>query len=199
MTPDPRSDDTPPIAPSAPSAAEPTAEDRQAWARRRFLRVGAGGTAALVVTVTHKRAFAGIKKNVVASNCASLQGVPDLKHADKKKALVTSAMGTPKGMICRPRDQTPPACPTISDKKSKYYKYPWDSGQQYYISAGKFKKGCGTIEQTVQTSYNYRLYEKGYCPIKFDANGLSYDTTATYYKKDKDGFVLKACEVPHGH
>lgn len=193
MTPDPRSEDTP-IASQPMQGA--SAEDRQGWARRRFLRAGAGGTAALVVTVAHKRAFAGIKKNVVASNCASLQGVPDLKNADKKKALQTSAMGTPKGLICRPRDQSPPVCPTVSNKKSQFYKFPNNEGKQFYISAGKFKNGCGTIERTLQTSHNYRLYEKGYCPLKFDANGLYYDTTATYFKKDGSAFVQKACTAP---
>lgn len=173
-----------------------SAEDRRVHARRRFLRLGAGGSAALVVTVVHKRAFAGIKKNVVASNCASLQGVPDLKHADQKKALETSAMGTPKGLICRPREEVPPACPTTSGKTSNFYKFANDSGKQFYISTKYFKDGCGSIEKTLQTSHNYRLYEKGYCPLKYDQNGLDYDRTATYFKKDHGVFVQMACEAP---
>jgi hypothetical protein len=176
-------------------ALSPT-DDRRVQARRRFLRLGAGGSAALVVTVVHKRAFAGIKKNVVASNCASLQGVPDLKNADRKKALETSAMGTPKGLICRPRDETPPICPTTSDKKSQFYKFPNDSGKQFYISANKFKNGCGSIEKTLQTSHNYRLYEKGYCPLKYDLNGLDYDRSATYFRKKDGNFILTQCEAP---
>ncbi len=192
---------TPETRPEDKTAAErppelSSADDRRVQARRRFLRIGAGGTAALVVTVTHRRAFAGIKKNVVASNCASLQGVPDLKNTDQKKALQTSAMGTPKGLMCRPRDETPPVCPTTSTKKSTFYKFADDSGKQFYISANKFKNGCGSIEKTLQASHNYRLYEKGYCPLKYDANGLYYDRSATYYLK-KDGlFHLMQCEAP---
>lgn len=193
MTPESRPEDQS-VAEQQPALSH--VDDRRVEARRRFLRMGAGGTAALVVTVTHKRAFAGIKKNVVASNCASLQGVPDLKNADRKKALETSAMGTPKGLICRPRDETPPVCPTTSTKKSQFYKFANDSGQQFYISAKQFNKGCGSIEQTLQASHNYRLYEKGYCPLKYDANGLYYDTTATYYKKKDGMFNLMQCEAP---
>jgi hypothetical protein len=171
-----------------------SAEDRQGSARRRFLRAGAGGTAALVVTVAHKRAFAGIKKNVVASNCASFQGVPDLKGADKKNALQTSAMGTPKGLICRPRDQQ--ISPPTDTRKSEFYKYANNEGQVLFIKSNGFKNGSGTIQKTLQMSHNYRLYEKGYCPLKFDQNGLYYDTTATYFKKEGSGFVQKACTAP---
>lgn len=189
MTPDPRIEDKP----SAGQAAEvPSAEDRRVQARRRFLRTGAGGTAALIVTVTHKRAFAGIKKNTVASNCASLRGVPDLKGADQKKALETSAMGTPKGLVCRPKGE-PPSCPTAGDKLAKYVD---SSGvPQYYISASVFKNGCGSIERTVQASRNYRLYQKGWCPLKYDANGISYDTTAAYFKQKKGGLESVMCKV----
>lgn len=173
------------------------ADDRRVQARRRFLRIGAGGSAALVVTVVHKRAFAGPKKNVVASNCASLRGVPDLKNADKKKALETSAMGTPKGLVCRPRDQAPPPLPTMGKKKSEFYKFPHDSGQQYYFSAKQFNKGLGSIDRTLEASHNYRLYEKGYCPLKYDERGLTYDRSATYFEKKKGGgFELKNCKAP---
>jgi hypothetical protein len=103
--------------------------DRRIEARRKFLRMGAGGSAALVVTVMHKRAFAGPKKGdgAVASNCASLRGVPDLRKADKKKALEASAMGTPKHMFCRPRDEPPPPSPGESYKAGQALRSEWES------------------------------------------------------------------------
>jgi hypothetical protein len=195
MKPDFRSEQSP--NPENQSELLSSADDRRVQARRRFLRMGAGGSAALVVTVVHKRAFAGPKKNVVASNCASLRGVPDLKHADKKKALETSAMGTPKGLICRPRDEPHPLPPAAGRKKSQFYKFPNDSGQQYYISAKQFDDGLGSIEKTVEASYNYRLYEKGYCPLKYDGRNLTYDRSATYFEKKKGStFELKSCKAP---
>lgn len=170
-------------------------DDRRIEARRKFLRMGAGGSAALVVTVVHKRAFAGPKKGggVVASNCASLRGVPDLRKADKKKALEASAMGTPKNMICRPRDQPPPH-PGSPNKKSKYYN---QNGQQPLVySSKKFKEGLGDLDLTLQHANNYRLYEKGYCPIVYDQFGLRYDTSAVYFEGGNGGsLVRKNCKI----
>lgn len=180
---------------SAVTHSEQTVEDKKVAARRRFLRVGAQGSAALIVTVAHRRAFAGIKKNVIASACASLQGTPDLVGADKKKALEASAMGTPKGLICRPR---PPAHDpnklnilTGQTKQAKYYKDGFGTPVQY-ISEKEFNSGLGTLEgpnSTVSASYNYRLYENGYCPIVVDSTGLKYDETAKYYVRSGDGSV----------
>ena len=64
-----------PILPEGATQDQRATEDKRVAARRRFLRVGAGGSAALVMTVTHKRSFAGgVKKGVVASHCTSLRG-----------------------------------------------------------------------------------------------------------------------------
>ena len=56
MTPDNQRE---PIAAEASPQDLRAADDKRVAARRRFLRVGAGGSAALVMTVTHKRSFAG--------------------------------------------------------------------------------------------------------------------------------------------
>jgi hypothetical protein len=203
MTPD--SQHKPTNSPSETGPGQPDL-DRKTAARRRFLRIGAQGSAALVVTVAHRRTFAGIKNNVMASNCASLQGTPDLKNSHRKKGLETSAMGTPKGLMCRPR---PPAddpnkignC--TPSGQSEYYQFPNDGGRVSYVDDKELKKGCGSIlpdamppNNTITASYNYRLYEKGYCPIVFDNQGLRYDLNATYYKKDGGNFILKQCKGP---
>ena len=194
---------------------EHTDEDRKIAARRRFLRISAQGSAAIVVTVAHRRTFAGIKKNVVASACGSLQGTPDLKGANKKKALEASAMGTPKGLICRPRPPAPDpnklgSCtPT---ETSKFFKLDGTNYSKVPIVDGKeLENGCGSIlidsmppNNTISASYNYRLYEKGYCPIVFDSSGgLTYKLDAQYYTRTGDGNVNKpyvftpnACKGP---
>jgi hypothetical protein len=204
MKPESRPDKEPPVEQQPALSSE---DDRRVRARRRFLRMGAGGSAALVVTVVHKRAFAGIKKNVVASACTSLQGVPDLKHVNQKKALETSAMGTPKGLICRPR---PPAhdpnkvgsC--MPSKASKYFQLGIGGNTKVQIvEEGELKHGCGSILQsamppnnTISASYNYRLYEKGYCPIVYDGSGgLKYDLTAKFYRSATDT-VGELCKGP---
>lgn len=157
-------------------------EAKRLAARRRFLR-GAGGSAALVVTVVHKRAFATTgfgKKGAVVSTCVSLQGVPDLRRTDHKKALELSQFGeAPKNVVCRPRDAPPPSCPAERET-SRYYNA---SGQQVKFLDPKYlKEGCGTLEETILKSRNYRLYEKGWCPIKYEFGTLSYDSTAQYFK-----------------
>ncbi|MFM8900114.1 MAG: hypothetical protein ACKOF9_09225 [Burkholderiales bacterium] len=170
-------------APQAQPEAATMTDDQRAEARRKFLRMGAGGSAALVVTVVHKRAFAG-KKNggAVASNCVSLRGTPDLRKADKKKALEASAFGTPNNMVCRPRDEIPPH-PGSPTKTAKYSDV--NGNRPLVYSSKKFKDGLGELNFTLEHANNYRLYEKGYCPIVYDQNGLRYDTSASYYDKGK--------------
>lgn len=182
---------------------EHTDEDRKIAARRRFLRISTQGSAALVVTVAHRRTFAGIKKNVVASACASLQGTPDLKGANQKKALEASAMGTPKGLICRPRPPAPDPNKVGSctpTKTSEFFKLDGNNYTKVPIVDGKqLENGCGSIlidsvppNNTIAASYNYRLYEKGYCPIVFDSSGgLEYKLDAQYYTRTGDGTVNK--------
>ena len=173
--------------------------DARVEARRRFLRIGAGGSAALVVTVMHRRAFAGggIKKNVVASACTSLQGVPDLRNTKTKRALETSAMGTPKNLVCRPKSAgtDPKNLPNLCTGSSKEAQYRDINGNRpTYNDSKNLNDGCGTIEHTTVQSGNYRLYEKGWCPIKYDASGLNYDTTAMYYTRSNNVLVANACK-----
>lgn len=182
---------------------EHTDEDRKIAARRRFLRISTQGSAALVVTVAHRRTFAGIKKNVVASACASLQGTPDLKGANQKKALEASAMGTHKGLICRPRPPAPDPNKVGSCTPTKTSQFFELNGTNYskvlYVDGKELEKGCGSIlinstppNNTISASYNYRLYEKGYCPIVFDSSGgLEYKLDAVYYTRTGDGTVNK--------
>lgn len=166
--------------------------DRRIEARRKFLRTGAGGSAALVVTVMHKRAFAGKKGgNLVASNCTSLLGTPDLRKADKKKALEASAMGTHKNMICRPKGEDKPF-PGNPNKTPKYYD---QNGNRPLVYSSKvFSDGLGDLNLTLTHANNYRLYEKGYCPIVYDQFGLRYNTSAVYYEKKGGSLIMKSCK-----
>ena len=186
---------------------DPAAEEKRVAARRRFLRIGAGGSAALVMTVTHKRAFAGgIKKGVMASICTSLRGVADLTGVKHKNALETSAMGTPKNMICRPRtNDTNPVGSCTLTHESRYV----DANGKVYLVAdpGELNKGCGTLELTAQRSETSRLYGAakrgntpagygegsggGYCPIAIDNNGNLNYVLKDYFKlvKAKNGIV----------
>ncbi len=190
-----------------PSAADAiTAEETRVAARRRFLRAGAGGSAALVMTVTHKRAFAGMKKGVVASNCASLlQGTPDLTGMKHKKPLEFSAMGTPKNLICRTKDYPQPIGNCAEIYPSRYVDV---NGNTKLVADGdELNKGCGRLDNnepghnTLQQSYNYRLYGQdkaggklpgygegsggGYCPVVIDANGDLNYVQMNYYKLPK--------------
>ena len=202
--------ETPPKVQGSANAAG--SDDARVEARRRFLRIGAGGSAALVVTVMHRRAFAsaGIKKNVIASACTSLQGVPDLQNTKSKRALETSAMGTPKGLICRPKQaglapgQLPPNLCAPGPYKNAQYRNQYGVVQRYN-DYSKLNDGCGAIEHTANMnpltfetgSGSYRLYEKGWCPIKYDSSGLNYDTSAKYYTPPKPGtdvWVPNACK-----
>ena len=95
------------LTPSAEAEVQ-TEEAKRVAARRRFLRMGAGGSAVLV-TIVHKRAFAqgmSLKKGAIASACVSMQGVPDIKGLNQKKALQLSAMGNPKNVMCNARGTT---------------------------------------------------------------------------------------------
>ena len=167
-------------------------------ARRRFLRAGAGVSAsAVLVTVVHKRAFAGgttIKKGAIASACVSLQGVPDMKGINNKKALQFSAMGSPKNIVCRPRDATVNNC--VSPLGNGTYIDQFGSKVNYqYYNTNQLKNGCGVLDDTVRNSYLYRLQHKHYCPVVFDSGGdLTYDLTAKWYSLDKSNVIANACQ-----
>ena len=100
-----------------------TAETKQAAARRRFLRMGAGGSAAVLVTIVHKRALAsGIKKGSLISRCASLNGTVDLKNATSKKPLEASIGGTYKNLTCNiPGTPNITTCNDPEDLEDKKY------------------------------------------------------------------------------
>ena len=176
------------------------AEAKRLAARRRFLRGGAGG-AALVVTIVHKRAFAmtsptTIKKGAIASQCTSLMGVADMTGLDKKKAIQLSQFGNaPKNVVCRPRPATN-SCGT----EMNISQYRDASGNKVnYLDPRQFKDGCGQLEITLQKSYNYRLYEKGWCPVTYENGQLGYNANAIYYDYPKKGSqILEAfnCLVP---
>lgn len=207
MTPDNQRE---PIAPEASLQDLRATEDKRVAARRRFLRVGAGGSAALVMTVTHKRSFAGgVKKGVVASHCTSLRGVPDLKGVKNKKALEFSAMGTPKHLICRrPGDGQPQGnCAEIYPSR-----YANINGDTYLVADGnELNKGCGNLNDTVAKSQNYRLYGQdnvggkapgygegsggGFCPIAFDNSGNLNYVQADYFVKKVVNNVLTTVKV----
>ena len=202
-----------PILPEGATQDQRATEDKRVAARRRFLRVGAGGSAALVMTVTHKRSFAGgVKKGVVASHCTSLRGVPDLTGVKNKKALEFSAMGTPKHLICRRQGDGQPQGVCTENLESRYVDA---NGNWYLVADGdELNKGCGTLAETVQKSYNYRLYgvDKsgkkptgygegtggGFCPIKIDpiTGDLNY-VLKDYFKlvKDKNTGVITTVRV----
>jgi hypothetical protein len=178
------------------------AEDRKVAARRRFLR-GASGGAALVLTVPHRRAFAA-KKGTLISNCTSLNGVPDLKNVTNKKALEASIMGTPKGAICRPKPPLPDPNDVGNCTPTKWSNYRDSSGNKVlFVEDGQLKKGCGSVmpnapgtSNTITSSYNYRLYEKGYCPLVWQGDELVYKSDAKYYKFEKDVLTEFSCQMP---
>lgn len=174
-----------------------TEEDKRIAARRRFLRMGAGGSA-MLVTIVHKRAFAAgmtIKKGAIASACVSLMGVPDIKGLDSKRALQLSAMGSPKHVVCNAKE-TVNTCSTPQGTASKYYDL--NRQQVSYFKSNQFKNGCGDLQTTVDASYNYRLYQKGYCPVVYDSTGLHYKSDAMYYTIDKktDELMGHLCKMP---
>jgi hypothetical protein len=214
--------------PDGPEASPAGAIDqlrdaRRVAARRKFLRYGASSSAAMVATVSHRRAFAK-KGNAVASQCTSLRGIPDLTKGNSKKALVTSALGKGKSnIICRPKlnDPNKTDC-TVKQDHSQYVDsrnnqmmgtgspYPLYDGDKCVYGVGKLGTGyiprggndasplvnapyeaiptsvgsAGFEDGTLTRLNLWRLYEKGWCPIVYDANGLRYDTNAKYYVKD---------------
>jgi len=185
--------------PEKPTNEARLEEAKRLAARRRFLRMGAGASAsAVLVTVVHKRAFAGgttIKKGAVASACVSLQGVPDMKGLNDKKALQFSAMGSPKNVMCRPRDSTVNSCVTPQGKDTYVNEFGQKVNYQYYTDK-QLKDGCGVLEDTVRKSYDYRLLQKHYCPVVFDGAGnLTYDLNAKWYSLNKQGaLITNACQ-----
>ena len=114
-------------------------------------------------------------------------------------------MGTPKGLICRKKVGDTNKLDVLSGqtKTGKYYD---QSGTKMkYIDPKEFQDGLGKLEDsngTISASKNYRLYEMGYCPIKYDATGLNYDTGATYFVRSGDGsanhpytYASNSCKV----
>ena len=201
-------------APGKPTAEQPgvdAAEAKRVAARRRFLRVGGGGSAALVLTVVHKRSFAGMKKGVIASQCTSLQGVADLTGAKHKNPLVMSVGHTPKNMICRQPGDGKPVGNCAEIYPSRYVD---QNGNSYLVANGdEINKGCGNLQLTIDRSASYRLYGTdkrkndgsndgkppgwgegdggGYCPIGYDALGdLNYIQKNYYKLEKKDGVTI---------
>lgn len=162
----------------------PMAERKRLAARRRFMRMGAGGAAALMVTVVHKRAFAGgsgKKTTAIQSLCGSAAMSPDLKGANGKNALQQSAMGTPKGLVCQPTRRD--SCNAANVQQSDNNHLNQFGQNVWFVKSSEFKNnGCGSLTATTNISANYRLYKQGYCPIVYTNGALTYDTTAQYYK-----------------
>lgn len=182
----------------AQAEGAPVRVDQRIEARRRFLKGSAGGSAMLMLTVTHKRAFAG-KKGTVASACTSLQGTPDLKGIQNKKALEASAMGTPKGLICRPKGPVEgPALDGIPGTKWSENRDSSGNRVQVYKLA-EMKNGLGDIQTTLNYANKARLYDVGYCPIFIDSSGvLQYDHNAQYYELKGGVLKAKACQPVPG-
>lgn len=172
----------------APEAVD-TMLDKRAAARRRFLRIGAAGSSVLL-TVVHQRAFAiarPVSVGKVVSTCVS--GVADLKNAGTQNALANSVMGGVDNFICRRPGNTFPTstCPAGSTD-TQFVNSVGTPGKYDAAYSGPpgvgsaLNSGCGTVELTRTTSRDFRLYEKGWCPIAWDGTStLSYDTSAVYY------------------
>lgn len=193
--------------------------DKRVAARRRFLRVGSAGSTAFVMTVVHQRAFAGGKKATAVSACTSMVGIPDLTKVTGQKALATSAGGTPTGFICRSKGN--PATTTAGNPApigictpgtngsgpGHYSKFTDVNGARYLVAKDtELAKGCGSLAgtfgqgATIPASYDFRLYEKGFCPLIYDSSTgqLSYNTSAVYYQFDKGKMTAgpTACKGP---
>ncbi len=152
----------------------------------------------MVVTITHRRAYAA-KKGAVASVCASVVGPPDIKGITAKKAIELSTVGGGYKNVYCPVEK-PGNCSSSPDKDdSKYFADrndlgPWvledatsDKNSLQYTKVRYWehglKDGCGDYEETINKSTAYRLYKEGYCPVVIDSNGrLTYDRTAIYYE-----------------
>lgn len=198
---------TPPAAESQPTPLE----NKRLAARRRFMRMGTGGAAGLMVTVVHKRAFAGAKKTTVQSLCGSLQGTPDfIKNGNgagvTSKQITLSAMGTPKGLVCT--NPSPNSSTAPRDNKTKYWAdSPFAAGgprkdvngDWFTFNDNIVAAGSGKLDTTLTQGNEWRILEHGYCPIKVDAQGRLFveQGKATYYRsyqKYKDGADAQACK-----
>lgn len=170
---------------SSVAESQPTIlENKRQAARRRFMRMGAGGAAGLMVTVVHKRAFAGAKKTTVQSLCGSLQGTPDfIKNGGSSgvtsKKITLSAMGTPKGLVCK---NPSPNTSALRENKTKYWSHsPFAAGARkvdvgggqdwYTFNDNIVEAGYGNLNDTLARGNEWRILEHGYCPIQVDAQG----------------------------
>jgi len=196
---------------AAPVASGAAAEDKRIAARRRFLKMGAGGSTAMLVTIMHQRAFAKepkIKKGQIISACVSMQGVPDIKGMKQKKAIQLSPLGSPKHVMCRPKPATNQCA---ANNPSRFFNA--DKEHVLVVDGGTLDKGCGNLDDTLHYQRDFRLYEKGYCPVKVVNGDLMYDDTATYWAwvkengdlrgnqddpkpEDGDLFTELKCELP---
>ena len=180
---------------ATPLAAEspPTPlESKRMAARRRFMRMGAGGAAGLMVTVVHKRAFAGAKKTSVQSLCGSLQGTPDFIKNNKNagvtsKKITLSAMGTPKGLVCT---NPSPGSYTSREKEVDFRAAQYSNlteinkGDKWYTYKEDIvKQGTGDLNSTLIKGNEWRLLEKGWCPIKVEGGRVFVEPGHIYYKK----------------
>ena len=168
-------------------ASAASVEAKRLSARRRFMRMGAGGTAGLMVTVVHKRAF-GAKKTTVQSLCGSLQGTPNfIKNGGgagmTSKKITLSAMGTPKGLVCN----APPraAFNTARNNEGRYFVVndllkgrvvpesgDPDKAKIYTFADQEVEWGGENLSESLTYGNEWRLVEKGWCPIYVDGNGL---------------------------
>ena len=173
-------------------ASAASVEAKRLMARRRFMRMGAGGTAGLMVTVVHKRAF-GAKKTTVQSLCGSLQGTPNfIKNGGgagmTSKKITLSAMGTPKGLVCNAPRQ---GFNTNRNNEGRYFLVdpvwgaPPSPGPRIAVDSNDPNKakiytfadqqvewGGANLSESLTYGNEWRLVEKGWCPIYVDGNGL---------------------------
>ena len=190
---------------STAAESQPTAiENKRQAARRRFMRMGAGGAAGLMVTVVHKRAFAGAKKTTVQSLCGSLQGTPDfIKNGSSSgvtsKKITLSAMGTPKGLVC-----TNPSTNTsaLRENRTKYWSNsPFAAGARnrnvpgaqdwYTFNDNIVEAGYGNLNDTLARGNEWRILEHGYCPIQVDSQGHLVVVPGQVYFKSYNNYVNK--------
>ncbi len=75
---------------AAPSQEPSQAEIKRLAARRRFLKQGAAGSGAAVLTVYHTKGYAGGKKVVLSSTqaCISIGGTPGKKPIKVQDSVV---------------------------------------------------------------------------------------------------------------
>jgi hypothetical protein len=86
----------------------------------------------------------------------------------------------------------PPPHPGNPTKQAKHYD---QNGNRPLVYSSKvFSDGLGDLNLTLTHANNYRLYEKGYCPIVYDQFGLRYNTSAVYYEKKGGSLTMKSCK-----